>query len=278
MNKWVDTVKMKNVFEHKELIYELAIRDLKVRYRKPFFGFFWMLIIPFFTALVYKVLFLDFMHISGGKYPFFIYLITSLLPWSYFMTAVQGSVGSVLGSKNIINQISFPKYLIPVSTVLANLLNFIPAIIILLGFIAAFNIKISVLILFLPIIVLMHTCLIIGLSLLVSALQVVYRDVEYFVQIIMMALFFLTPGVYSLEEVIKEGSPILVKIYMLNPLVGFTNLYRIVFIGGYLNIMPREVNVFNTIIIPVVFSAGILCAGYFIFNKYEKKFSDYLNI
>ena len=269
---------MKNLLEYKSLIYELAARDLKIRYRKPFLGFFWMLIMPFSTAFVYKVLFSDFMHVASGQYPFFIHLISSLLPWSYFATTIQSSSGCILGSKNIINQISFPKYLIPVSMVFANLINFLPTMVVLLGFMAIFHVKISVLIIFLPILILIHTCLIIGLSLLVSALQVVYRDVEYIVQIVIMTLFFLTPSVYTLEEMISKSSPLVAKIYMLNPLVGFTNLYRIVFIRGYLNGMPKEVNFLNTLIIPVIFSIIALFAGYFIFNKYENRFSDYLNV
>jgi lipopolysaccharide transport system permease protein len=269
---------MKNLLEYKGLIYELAARDLKMRYRKPFLGFFWMLIMPFSTAFIYKVLFSDFMHVASGKYPFFIYLITAFLPWGYFATAIQGSSGCILSSRNIINQISFPKYLIPVSTVFANLVNFLPAMIILLGFIVAFNIKISLLILLLPAVIAIHTCLIIGLSLLVSSLQVIYRDTEYILQVMIMTLFFLTPGVYTLEEVIAKSPPFIAKAYMFNPLVGLTNLYRIVLMGGYLEDMPREINFLNMVIVPVLFSISMLFAGYFIFKKYENRFSDYLNV
>ena len=269
---------MKNLFKHKDLVYELALRDLKIRYRKPFLGFFWMLIMPFSTAIIYKVLFSDFMQVTSGPYPFFIHLITALLPWSYFATAVQGASGCILGSKNIINQISFPRYLLPVSTVFANLINFLPTLIILLGFLLAFHIRISAFIIFLPVVILVHTCMITGLSFLVSALQVVYRDTEYFVQILITALFFLTPGVYILEDVITRADPLFVRMYMLNPLVGFTNLYRIVFIGGYSGNMPAAANPLNTLIVPAVFSIAILFLGYFTFKKYEKRFSDYLNI
>jgi len=268
---------MNNILEYKGLIYELAARDLKIRYRKPFLGFFWMLIMPFSTALIYKILFSDFMNASSAGFPFFIHLITSLLPWSYFATAVQAAPGSVLGSKNIINQISFPKYLMPVSTVFANLINFLPTMIILIVFILAYNIKISLLIVFLPLVILIHTCLIIGLALIGSSLQIIYRDVEYILQIMVMILFFLTPGVYTLEYVINKTSPSLAGIYMLNPFVGMTNLYRIVLVSGYLNSMPTEANFLNTLVIPVLFSIGMLFLGYSVFKKNERRFSDYLN-
>jgi lipopolysaccharide transport system permease protein len=269
---------IKGLLEHKRLIYELAIRDLKVRYRKPFLGFFWMLIMPFFTAIIYKILFSDFMHVSSGRYPFFIHLITALLPWAYFVNSVQGAVGSILGNKNIIKQISFPKYLLPLSTVLANLINFFPAMLVLLWFIVAFHIRVSGLIIFLPVVVLIQTLLIVGFSFAVSSLQVIYRDIEYITQILLTALFFLTPGVYTLEELINKASPLFVKIYMLNPLVGILNLYRIVFIGNYINNMPKEINFLNTLIVSALCSLAALFVGYYVFHKYESRFSDYLNI
>lgn len=133
-------------------------------------------------------------------------------------------------------------------------------------------------IIFLPFVILIQTCLVVGLSLLVSALQVIYRDVEYIIQIVLMSLFFLTPGVYTLGEVINKASPFFTKIYMLNPFVGILDLYRVTFIGGYLENLPLEANFLNTLIIPVLFSIAALIGGYFIFIKYERKFSDYINI
>lgn len=268
----------KELFEHKRLIYELAVRDLKVRYRKPFLGFFWMLITPICTAIIYKILFSDFMHASSGNYPFFIHLITALLPWAYFANSVQGATTSILSSRNIIKQISFPKYLLPLSVVLANLINFLPALLVLLGFLAVFHIKLSGLIILLPLVILIQTLLIMGVALVVSSLQVLYRDVEYIVQIFLMVFFFLTPGVYTLEELISRTNPLFVGLYMCNPLVGILNLYRITFIGSYTNSMPKEISFFNTLIIPCICSLAALFLGYFVFIKYENRFSDYLNI
>lgn len=269
---------IKELLEHKRLIYELAMRDLKIRYRRPFFGFFWMLIMPLCTAIIYKILFSDFMHIPSGRYPFFIHLLTALLPWAYFANSVQGSATSILGSKNIIKQISFPKHLLPLSTVLANLINFLPAILILLGFLIAFHIRVSSLIIFLPVIIFIHTLLIAGFALTVSSLQVIYRDIEYIIQILLMVLFFLTPGVYTLEELINKTPPLFVKIYLLNPLVGILNLYRIVFIGNYVNNMPKEINFLNIFAAPILCSLITLFAGCYVFHKCESRFFDHLNI
>ncbi len=269
---------LKGFFKYKGLIYELAIRDIKLRYRKPYLGFFWMLIIPFATAIVYKVLFSDFLHVASSPYPFFIYLLTALLPWSYFHSAVQTACRSILDNRNIVSQISFPKYILPVSTVLANLINFLPTILVLLGFLVVFRVKVGISILFLPAVILIQTCMIMGLALLVSSLQVIYRDVEYISQLLLMVMFFLTPGVYTLEELISKASPLFSKIYMLNPLVGILNLYRIAFIGDYFKNMPGQVNALNTLFVPVLSSLVLLSIGIFVFTRQEKKFFDHVNL
>jgi ABC-2 type transport system permease protein len=120
--------------------------------------------------------------------------------------------------------------------------------------------------------------LILGLSLLTSALQVVYRDVEYIVQVLLMVLFFLTPGVYTLEEIVNKNNPLFTKVYMLNPLVGLLNQYRVTLMGGYLSTLPPAVNFLNTFIIPSLCSIAVLLFGFFVFKRYEKRFPDYLNV
>ena len=270
--------KIRLFVKYKQWIYELAVRDLKLRYRKPFLGFLWMLIIPLCSAIIYKLLFSDFFQITTGRYPYFIYLLTSLLPWAYFSSSLQGSVKSILESKDMISQVAFPKYLLPVSAVFANLLNFLPTILILICFLAAYGIKIATLIICLPLVILIHTCLIVGLSLLVSSLQVICRDVEYIVQVVITVLFYLTPSVYTLDELIGKGTPLFIKIYMYNPLVGILNLYRITFISGYSSDLPPEVNYSNTIINPILWAVAVLFIGYKVFKKTEGKFYDYINV
>lgn len=269
---------MRHLIHYKELIWELALRDVKLRYRKPFLGFLWMLIIPFCNALVYKVLFSDFLRMDTGKIPFFVHLITAMLPWAYFTSSIQSASQSVLGSRNIINQISFPRYLLPITTVVANLINFIPATLVLIIFLLISHINLTSLIILLPVVILIQTCLIIGLSLLVSGIQVVYRDTEYIIQIAIMVLFFLTPGVYTLDDLISRSSPFFVKIYMLNPLVGILNLYRITLIGGYFGSLPGQADIFNTLINPMLWAMAMLFIGYFMFVHYERKFADYINV
>lgn len=269
---------MMKLLEYKELIYELAIRDLKMRYRRPFLGFLWMFLIPFSVTVIYKVLFSDFLKVTSSEYPFFIHLITALLPWNYFASSVQNSTRCILDNKSMIGQLSFPRHLLPISVVVSNLINFIPSLVVLLGFLLIYKIKLTFFLIFLPVVILIQTCLIVGLSLLVSSLQVIYRDTEFIVQVLLMALFFLTPGVYTLGELTSKAPDFFITLYMLNPLVGITNLYRIAFIGGHITHLPKEVNLMNTLISPIFWAIIVLFVGYRAFKKYEKPFYDYINI
>jgi ABC-2 type transport system permease protein len=130
---------------------------------------------------------------------------------------------------------------------------------------------------FLPVVIAIQTAMIVGCALIVSALQVKFRDVEYIVQLLLMVLFFLTPGVYTLEDVAARASPALTRLYLNNPLVGVLNLFRITLISDYASTLPPQVNALNTLIVPVVCACGLVWAGYAVFKKWEGRFSDYLN-
>lgn len=269
---------IKNIVTHREIILQLAIKNLKVRYRKPYFGFLWALIIPFCIAVVYRLVFSRFLHVRIENYPFFIYIITALLPWRYFQSSISEATHSILANKTLVNKVLFPKELLPVSIVLANLINFLPSILAILIVIGIFKMEYTFFSFLLPVVILLHTICILGLSLLFSGLQVIYRDVEYVVEVILLTLFFLTPGIYSLNLVTGLNTKYLTEIYMLNPLVGILNLYRVALLNNFWQNLPNQVTVLNTIVAPIILSFIILVAGFYIFKKCEVKFSDYIEV
>ncbi len=269
---------LKSIIKYRNMVYELAIKDLKTRYRRPVFGFLWTIIIPFCIAVVYKIVFSNFMHAKVENYPFFIYIITALLPWRYFQGSVGESTNSIIGNKNLVKKVSFPKELLPVSIVLANLINFLPAILVIFILLGIFKFGYTIFFLLLPFVILIHTVFILGFSFLFAGLQVIYRDIEYIVEILLLTLFFLTPGIYSLNLVADLNNEYLFKIYMLNPLVGILNLYRLTLLDGFYKTLPQGVNVFNTLIVPLIFSFSMLIIGFYVFKKCELRFSYYIDI
>jgi len=269
---------IKHIIVYKDLVIELAVKDLRVSYRKPYFGFLWSAIIPFCIAIVYKVVFSNFMHARVENYPFFIYILTALLPWRFFQSSIGESTRSILSSKNLVNKVSFPKELLPVSIVLANLINFLPALLVILIVLWIFNIGYTFFSFLLPFVIIIHTIFILGLCLIFSSLQVIFRDVEYIVEILLLSLFFLTPGIYSLNLVSELNIGYLFKVYMLNPLVGILNLYRLTLLKDFWQSLPEETTVFYTFISPIIFSLITIVIGFYVFKKCESKFSDYIEV
>lgn len=264
---------IKALIRYRYLLWNLAIKDIKVRYRSPMLGFLWAILIPLFMVLIYKFIFSTIMKSQVENYPFFIYLMTAIFPWTYFSVSINDAVGSILSNRDLIKKTSFPRQIIPVSVVLANLLNFLPALIVMLLLLAFFRMQFTVLIILLPVILLVQTILTIGLALIVSSLQVILRDMRYIVELLLMAWLFLSPGFYSLATV-ANFSESFFKFYTLNPFVGLFSLYRIALLKGYAKTLPPEVNILGLSIWTTVVSIAIFFIGFLVFKKYESRFSD----
>ncbi|MGE5307956.1 MAG: ABC transporter permease [Deltaproteobacteria bacterium] len=268
---------MKDARRHFELVWELAWRDIRLQYRRPYFGFLWMLIIPASLALMYKFLLSDLMHVRTGAYPFFIYLLCAMIPWNFFANSLQRCSRCILDNRNIIHQLAFPKALIPVSTVVSNLIQLLPALAVLVLFQLLSGAGISPLAVLLPFVLLLHVFMVTGIAFFVSALQVFHRDTEYFLQVVLAGLFFLTPVVYPLDLIVSSGHPLLIRLYFYNPLVGLTDLYRAALLPGFPAGLPAQAGIVSTLIVPCVFSVFVLLAGFRFFRTSERLFYDHLN-
>ena len=215
------------------------------------------------------------MKIRSGDYPFFIYLMTAILPWSFFQGSVSGATTSISDGGSLIKKVYFSREIIPISMVVANLMNFLPTLVVMLIFLAWFKMIFTPLFLLLPAVILLHCILTIGFALVVSGLYVRYRDIKYIVEILLMALFYLTPAFYPLS-LVTGFSKTFFKIYMFNPFVGLLILYRTTLLNGYIKTLPAGVNFFNILCIPLVSTIAIFLFGFWIFRKQEATFTDYI--
>ncbi len=265
---------IKVLIQYRRLLWDLAVKDIEVRYRSPVLGFSWAILMPLVTVFVLKLVFSTILRIEEvGHYPFFIYLMTAVFPWTYFSSSISAATESILSNRELIKNTYFPRQIIPISVVLANLLNFIPAIIVMFLFLGFFRMQLSILILLLPVIILLQTLFTIGLALILSSFQVFLRDVKYIVEIGMMVWFYLSPVFYSLTLVAGISSKFL-TFYALNPFVGLFVLYRAVFLKGYLKSLPPSLNIFGLIIWTVIVCIFVFFLGFFVFKKYEARFPD----
>lgn len=266
-----------NVIKNRNLLAKLVLKNLRVRYRYLFLGFLWTFLVPLFMVFIFKIVFCIILRVEVKDYPFFIYLMTAIFPWRYFQESISQGTTSIVDNKNLLKELAFPYELIPISIVLANLINFIPALGIMLIFLYFFQVDISSLVFFLPCVVLLHTFFIIGIVLVTCTVYVRFRDIKYIVEILLMGLFYLTPVFYPLRLVANYFPDLFFNIYLFNPFVGILNLYRYSLLSNFANTLPRQVNLLNTLWLPLGICILVLFAGFYIFGKNKAHFNDYLS-
>jgi ABC-2 type transport system permease protein len=264
---------VKALIQYRHLVLDLAIKDIKVRYRSPVLGLFWAILIPLVTVFIFKFIFSTIVKVKIEDYPFFIYLMTAVFPWAFFASSVGSATECILSNRDLIKKTYFPRQIIPVSVVLANLINFFPALLAMILILVFFRMQFTVLIFLLPVIILLQTILAIGFALIFSSLQVVLRDVKHIVELLLLIWMYLSPVFYSLSMVANFSSGFL-KFYLLNPFVGLFCLYRLALLKGFVKTLPLGVNIYMLSLWTVIVCVGVFLLGFVVFKKYEAYFAD----
>lgn len=265
----------KEISKYHQLIFSLVSKQIKVKYKHPILGFLWALLVPLLLSLVFMVVFSKIIKIPIVNYPFFIFLITALFPWNFFNLSVSEATMSILEGGELIKKVYFPREIIPISIVLTNLINFIFTIIVVIFFLIVFKIGIGISIIYLPLVILLQIFLNTGIVLMVSGLQVRYRDVKYIIEVLLSLWFYLTPIFYPLSLVANISDKFF-NIYMWNPLTVLITLYRLVFLTGYIHQLPSIVSTHYLIFVGVFSCLTIFYLGLLVFKKYAPNFVDYI--
>lgn len=268
-------LRLRALFHYRELVRNLVVSELKARYKASVLGFVWSLLNPLGMMLVFTVVF-SFLLTDNKrieKYPLF--LLCGLLPWNYFSAAVMSSVNSVVAHANLVKKVYFPREVLPIASVLAQLVNFLLAFIVLFAALVIFRAHFSPWLWLLPLVILIQTCFALGIALILSTLNVFYRDTMMIMDVIMLAWFFLTPVVYSVEVFPKlqiiGGYTVEVRrwAYILNPMASLINMYRdLLFLGSR--------TVFDFFLRTTVTAIVILVFGYWFFTQYSDRFGEEL--
>jgi len=255
-----------------ELIYHLVVRELKARYKNSILGFFWSLLNPLAMMLVFMVVFGIFMPNNNlDRYP--IFLLCGLLPWNCFQTSLMSSIGSIIGNANLVQKAYFPREVLPIAAVFAQVVNFLLALIVLFSLLILFPTKFSLWLLLLPFVIFMQTCFALGLSLILATLNVFYRDTMMIIDVILLAWFFLTPIFYPLDLIPASaelwGMDLNIHrlMYILNPMASIINTYRDLLYWGYRTDIDFLMRTFMT-------SMAVLIFGYWIFIRYSGRFGE----
>ncbi|MFA5015645.1 MAG: ABC transporter permease [Actinomycetota bacterium] len=258
---------IKTLFSYRELLLSLTKKELKVKYRGSVLGFFWSLLNPILTMLVYSFVFS--MVLRAGIQEFAVFLICVLLPFNFLSNSVNYGTGSIIGNSNLVNKIYFPREIIPLSVVLANLFNFLLELVALFIVLGIMGYRFYIYLYVLPIVIFIQFFLVVGMTLLVSALNVFFRDLQHLITIIMMVWFFGTPVIYPLSMV-PEKYQFIMKI---NPMTIYAAYYRNIF---YFVKYPEGAGFPSApeTLLALGITFFIFFLGYFVFKRLEPRFAE----
>ena len=218
---------LREIFQYREAVRNLVARDLKVRYSNSALGVVWSLFSPLLMTLVYYVVFTYLVPSGIQKFPVFI--MAGLMPWTFFASSMIGTTLAISSNGQLINRVYFPREVLPLASLLANGVNFLIALVLLFAFIAVFRIQLGLSLVWLPLIVLIQTLFSLGLGLLLSALNVYFRDTQQLVEVGTLAWFFVTPILYSID---RFSVTLKTLVQVINPMAGLVVAYRHVLYSG----------------------------------------------
>lgn len=263
-NGW-QMVDLKELARYSELIFFLTWRDLKVRYKQTILGVAWAIIQPVMTMVVFSVFFGGLAGVPSDGIPYPLFSIAGLLPWQLFENSMRNASKSLVANRNMITKIYFPRVILPLSNVLACVVDFFVALPILIIMMICYGFSANIYILLIPYYLLLTVVTALGVSLWFSAMDVLYRDVGYIVPFICQIWMYLTPIAYGSGLI---TNPKWAAIYNLNPMVGVVNGFRSAFLGIY-SAVPIRSMIFSAVI-----SVVILISGLYYFRHMEKQFAD----
>ena len=267
---------LKEIYVRRNLIRELVAKDLKARYLRPVLGFFWAFLSPLLIVGIFYLVFSVLLKVKTQEAPFILYLMSGVFSWKFFQDSLMSSVSSLIDNKNLIRESNFPHYLIPMSIVLANGINFLPSLAILV-ITALLALKgLPVFFLLLPVVLAVHVGLAIGLSIILSIAYVRWRDTRYILDAVLLVLFYLTPAFYSIFLVKDSFPSFWYKLYIYNPLVGILNLYRSATLRGFYSLIKEVAGLPGLIAAPVIFAITILVFAFYFYKRNKSTINDYL--
>jgi ABC-type polysaccharide/polyol phosphate export permease len=266
------------LLRYKDLLENLVMRDLKVRYKSSVLGFLWSLVNPLLLMGVFTVVFTIMLpNYRVHKFPVFV--LCALLPWNFFATSVIGAINSVVQNGHLINKVYFPREILPLATVLSNLANFVLALPVLALFLFLFQVPLTTAALYLPVIMLVQVAFTMGVALILATINVFYRDTAVIMEVVMQAWFFMTPVFYPVDllpvtQVVRGIEvPVQRLVYILNPMASIIASYRSV-LYGFTNGSPPAAPAFDFFSRTILTALAVLVIGYAVFIRYSARFGE----
>jgi lipopolysaccharide transport system permease protein len=256
-------LRLLDVWEYRELLYFLVWRDIKVRYKQTVLGAAWAVIQPFFTMLIFSVVFGRLARIPSDDVPYPLFCYTALVPWTFFSSGLLQASNSLVGNTNLLKKVFFPRLVIPMAAIVAMGMDFACAFLVLLAMMAFYAVPPSTGVLMLPFLVVLAFVTALGAGLWLSALNVKFRDVKYVVPFLLQVWLFATPIAYPSS--LLEGR--WRAVYALNPMVGVVDGFRWALLG---TATPPDL----TLVASTVMAVLLVISGAYYFRQTERTFAD----
>lgn len=254
---------LRDLWLYRELILFMTWRDLKVRYKQTLLGASWAILQPFLTMVVFSIFFGNLARVPSDGVPYPIFSYTALVPWTLFSKALQDASRSLVASSHMITKVYFPRMILPLSSVLAGVVDFFIAFVVLIGMMIIYGIVPTSNIWTLPLFLLLALVTAVGVGFWLSALNVLYRDINYVLPFLTQFWMFLTPIAYPSSMVPQRFQ----ALYALNPMTGVVEGFRWALLGT--GQAPGVMTLVSTLV-----SLTLLITGMFYFKRMERLFAD----
>lgn len=254
---------IREIYNYREMLKNFIQRDLRTRYKESILGFFWTLLNPLLMLIIYTIAFKTILRMDMENYS--IFLFSGLLSWNYLQTTVSNNTAIIVNNSGLVKKVYFPYEILPLSTSIAGAINYLLCMIVLLAAMIYFDVKITVAVLSVFIILAIQVIFVFGLSLMLCAINVYFRDVEHIVGVLFMAWFYLTPIFYPLSMVPEKYQ----HLFYYNPMTYFMEAYQSIFYHG-------KVPELNLILYCFIVALIILIVGYIVFYLLKRKFAEEL--
>jgi homopolymeric O-antigen transport system permease protein len=258
-------LELRQLWEYRELVYFLTWRDIKVRYKQTVFGASWAVIQPFFTMVIFSVVFGKLAKVPSDGIPYPIFSYAALVPWFFFSNGLRESADSLVGrhSASLITKIYFPRMVLPISRILSGLIDFVIAFVVLLGMMLYYGFTPTMNVVWVPFFLALSFISVTGIGLWLSALNVQFRDIRHAMPFLVQLWLFATPIAYP-SNLLSEPWRTL---YGLNPMVGVVEGFRWALLG--VDTRPGPM-----IIVSTLAAVAILVSGLCYFRRMESVFAD----
>lgn len=253
--------RLNEVYQYRQMLKSMVLTDLRTRYKGSFLGFLWTFINPLLMLVIYSMVFSSIMRMNIENYPMFLFV--AILPWIFFSSSIQNSAGLVLRNNSLVKKIYFPREILPISVVIGGLINYLFGLCIMIPACIIFGVKMTSAVMFFPVLLMVYTFITLGLSFIVSALNVYFRDLEHIISFLIQLFFYLTPIVYSVDYVPAEFQ----FLYKINPLSFMIESFRGIFFYGVLPPIDK-------FIMYAAVSVVVLIGGWFFYHILQKRFAE----